>query len=866
MKEKSKLQSRNITVDKLYFGLSLLLIVFALISIIVSKGENFENLFWHGATLGYYPDLFESVIHARTKNPYEIDAIYPAFAYCLIYFFNFFIPGTYTDNFDDLSAICSNSEALVIAHIFYAAITLAIAYFIVKAFGDKKYVGKYLLVFIFITSSPFIFLIERGNTVIITIVFLFIYLFYYNSENKKLRELALICLACAATMKLYPAVFGLLLLADKRYKEAVRAVIYGVLLFVVPFFFMGGIGEIPTMLKNSLTLNSDTLTGSTGFGYGFKVNATSSIGCILDWLFGKSYSVYIKMVVYFVVGLLIGSVFFHKSSWKKVASLSLIVILMPDFSFIYNVIYLLPVLVMFIRENKGKKLSFSNLVYTLCFVGAFAPLPYGDIFRSIGGYNNMNWGTLVSSMSLILLALLMAFEGVYRCLKSNYKKVIALILAVSVVLGAVPFVLNSTAEPEVQSIESVWSLTDEEKKGVEELYDFVASNLQENNKVLCFPKTESLDIFNQVDNHYWYSTVEAKDSITATRNFKKLDPQFVVVDLSNYSNYRLLVENEELDKKEYESIFNMQRELIDFANENDYKVVKYVFTENDRCIAVWEKEKYVKNADFWYESGKGTEKDPYIISTPEQLKAFSEVTNCGKSFRNEYIKLGNDIDASSIGRFRPISKYNAVSTFEGVFDGGGHTISKLNLKYEYNAKNSETTNIAFVNNLSGAIMNLCIEDSTFVGSCCAVFVRVSNSAGVVVINCISRNNTVKGSSRAGSVADKYGASIINCIAVGNELNGKKSEGFISIKDSNANIVNCYTDVLDKKAYASTVSEEYINTALSAKTMNEYINNFNSELEETKENLIKKKKKKEANKIKIYNYSQWTIKDGTISFK
>lgn len=103
-----------------------------------------------------------------------------------------------------------------------------------------------------------------------------------------LRELALICLACAAAMKLYPALFGLLLLSDKKYKEAVRAVIYGIVLLVVPFFFMGGVGQIPQMLKNSLTLNNNTLSGSTGFGYGFKVNATSSIGSIFDWLLLKT--------------------------------------------------------------------------------------------------------------------------------------------------------------------------------------------------------------------------------------------------------------------------------------------------------------------------------------------------------------------------------------------------------------------------------------------------------------------------------------------------------------------------------------------------------------------------------------------------
>ena len=66
-------------------------IAVAFLVIVLSRGKAFDNLFWHGKSLGFYPDLFESVIHARTRNPYKLDAIYPAFAYCLIYFFNFFL-------------------------------------------------------------------------------------------------------------------------------------------------------------------------------------------------------------------------------------------------------------------------------------------------------------------------------------------------------------------------------------------------------------------------------------------------------------------------------------------------------------------------------------------------------------------------------------------------------------------------------------------------------------------------------------------------------------------------------------------------------------------------------------------------------
>lgn len=871
MKNKINRSSKFLTVDKLYFGLSVFLILAAFVTIAVSGGKNFEYLFWHGKTLGFYPDLFESVIHARTRNPYELDAIYPAFAYCLIYFFNFFIPGKYTDNFDDLQKICDNPESLVIAHIFYTVITLAIVYFIIRTFGEEKYIGKYLTVFIFITSSPFIFLIERGNTVIITIAFLFVYLLYYNSENKKLRELALICLACAAAMKIYPAVFGLLLLADKKYKEAFRAVIYGIVLFVVPFFFMGGIGEIPTMLKNSLTLNSDTLSGSTGFGYGFKVNATSSLGCLLNWMFGKTYTVYIKMAVYFVMALLLFSSLFIKKNWKRVAALALVVILMPDFSFIYNVIYLLPALCMFIKENRGKKLTFSNLVYTLCFVGAFAPLPYGDIFRSIGGYNNMNWGTLISSLSLMLLAFLIAAEGVVVCFKGKKKAIIAGVVAASLVVGCVPYVISKQSDPEILQNEDVWAITEEEKLQIEDIKEFVQSDLEEGESVLCFPTVQSLDTFGEMDETFYYSSIERTNTVTQSRLFAKIQPQFVIADLTSYEQYQSQVEDEDLTAEEneaqgrtiaqddYEALFSMQKEVIDFLNDEDYSVVKYVKTENNRYIAVWEYDKYAENTDFWNNGGTGKKDDPYKISNYDQLKAFSDVSNCGKNFSKEYIVLTNDIDASSSEVFTPIAKHNVICAFEGVFDGQGYTISNLNMNYDYKKENDDYSNVAFVNHLEGAVINLCISDSRFNGTSASVFVRVSDTEKALIANCLSKNNTVTAIRRGSSIADKYGAEIVNCVATGNIVSGKTNYGFMGIKNSGASVMSSFTSDKDSSNYANLLSEDILNSQNVADSLNQSMTNFVLSQEESN-----KKIKKKSKKVVIYDYCKWVVSDNQLS--
>jgi hypothetical protein len=76
------------------------------------------------------------------------------------------------------------------------------------------------------------------------------FVFNRNSENKFIRELSFILLAVAAGIKLYPAAFGLLLITDRKFKESIRLLIYGLICFILPFFFYDGIESIRDLLFN----------------------------------------------------------------------------------------------------------------------------------------------------------------------------------------------------------------------------------------------------------------------------------------------------------------------------------------------------------------------------------------------------------------------------------------------------------------------------------------------------------------------------------------------------------------------------------------------------------------------------------------
>jgi len=88
-----------------------------------------------------------------------------------------------------------------------------------------------------------------------------------------------------------------------------------------------------------------------------------------------------------------------------------------------------------------------------------------------------------------------------------------------------------------------------------------------------------------------------------------------------------------------------------------------------------------------YEEGMGTEDNPYIIKTEQQLADLSYYVNWGSSFEGAYFALGNDLDLNPGIVFNSDGTYIGEGTpqewvpigykdtpFKGNFDGRGHTI------------------------------------------------------------------------------------------------------------------------------------------------------------------------------------------------
>ncbi len=252
---------------------------------------------------------------------------------------------------------------------------------------------------------PVIFTIERGNLLLVSEFFLMYFIFFYDNGNKIVRETSLLALAAAFAFKLTPAVFGILLLYDRKIKEAVRAAVYALFLGVVPFlFFEGGLSNIRTMFQN-ISDSGAAYTDATG---------TPLYACFLALgMEGSDPRRQFIRIVTYVVCLLIVLGGFWGSKWEKAMGVSIVLMILPSRSGSYCIIYLIPAMILFLNEAEHR---ISDLLVLFAILLCMYHIQWPG--RQWFDYH----------LGIILLMLLMMCRGIYRMyifLKDKkYKEVI----------------------------------------------------------------------------------------------------------------------------------------------------------------------------------------------------------------------------------------------------------------------------------------------------------------------------------------------------------------------------------------------------------------------------------------------------------
>lgn len=297
--------------------------------------------------------------------------------------------------------------------ILIAVISFMLCYFILyalfKGFTNKK--SKLVPLFA-LFSSPMIFLLDRGNTLFFVLVLCALFVAGYRSKNPLMRHLSYACLGLAAAIKIYPAILGLLVLREKKWKDTLWCLGYGAAFCIVPFFIIG-IDELLLYVRN---VTSSFDKNSAGERY-WLIDYTHVLTNVCDFLGSKAIGATLaKITLYPFTVLLALCAVLSKQRWKAVLAVMLIQILFPGFSVYYCAALLAIPLMLLIGSEEKRKIDY---VYAALLVLALVPLQF--LCGALGVSQEQIWqvGGLAGLAASIVLIVDCATEIIKTYKKKN---------------------------------------------------------------------------------------------------------------------------------------------------------------------------------------------------------------------------------------------------------------------------------------------------------------------------------------------------------------------------------------------------------------------------------------------------------------
>lgn len=818
--KKNKLKDVNNT-SKLFYIISFASLVVCIIMGVLSNGVTVSNLLFNKDDV--FMDFFNSVVDCSGDAYGESGVIYPPLVVLFYKFCSMFF------NIDSMKAseVRETSLGMIIFVCFTIVSYILFAKLIYK-YKNGSFANKSLFAFFTLFSFPMIYLIERGNIIVLVLPLLLYFVNEYDSDVKYKRHLAYICLAISVAIKIYPVFFGLLLLKKKKnFKNILLCIFYGAVFFFVPFIFVGGFSQLGVLIHNILYTSS--MFGSKGFGFKVSISNTFSLfGHVFNHvrLFETAGTMFLIITV--LAGLFL--ILFNKwnEDWKIYAVISLIIILVPGFSYIYSVAYMIIPLLFFLNK---KEIKWIDYIYSLLFIAQFIFLvaKTDELFPSFNSAElNCNIATVVESIALLAMLVLLYFDGVITFFRlSRHTKILKipvnLIVCIAVVCAiAVSGVFSVYYTPSKSgfSVTSVESFTpyDDDDKTLESFYSYVDDEIG-SAKTVAFPRVDFLSSkINNKNIRYFDISYDSK-SLKTIKSLTKYSPEYIII--YNVSQSEIKDSEMQISYSELKTYMNMYKEILKSCWSKGYEKVKSYYINDSIELAVWEKSENKKNTS-WKNGGNGTQESPFEISTAEQLYNFSEFVNSGNSLKNKYVELTNDIDMSSIKNFKPIGFEVNPFQFKGIFNGNGYAIKNLEIRrndYSLFDENYLKYDIALFGKLGGKVENLIVEDSVFDGYCTAVFARSSVNDKQLIINCLSRNNKITGY-RCGELIDDFAGKIESCIALNNNTKGKENSNIVGYR---------YTAPIMAASYTNTFYEENNKFYLPNNIIytDEMINNLNN---------------------------------------
>ncbi|MCR4882683.1 MAG: glycosyltransferase 87 family protein [Clostridiales bacterium] len=352
---------------------------------------NQTGVFFSNAT-DWFMDYFNTVYMTVGKSPYTWGYLparnYLPIAYLILYpasfLFEYDVEDIYTSY--DARYFPLPSIIFLVIVIFW----VGLLFYVLYRASKRTESGKLLLLLSVFFSCIMLLNLDRCNEIILTAALSFVFLLKYDAKSAAQRHFALIALGFAATLKIVPAILGIVLIYKKQFKDLVFLVLYTLLLAILPFFWLeGDIGSNINALLSNLSLHAEAYKdGNLGL-----TAATIFPGLHLSagWL------------NYLLVAVAALGAWKLHEVWQKQLLLLLAVVLSTGQQGDYSLILLLLPFITFFNAP----VSLKRVGWILLFVLLLCPVQYD---WTLGVFRMTN--LLVTNTACILTALYLAGKGI----------------------------------------------------------------------------------------------------------------------------------------------------------------------------------------------------------------------------------------------------------------------------------------------------------------------------------------------------------------------------------------------------------------------------------------------------------------------
>lgn len=399
MNNTSTWKNKELSVLEMFFIPIILGITASLCSLLMTQGHALDGTVYLQGD-NRFMDFFNHIVYARDLDATysaTFHACFPPLAYLFYHLLSILLP---EDTYVVSHALDIGSYGLFAYFLFVIVALMVIHYLIKKICHQLSDENRLCIMLAFIFSySTLIGCIERGNNILYVAACLLAAIYLKDSPSRYKREMALILIAIAATLKIYPAVFGILYLYEKRFKEALRLILYGILFFFVPFLWVGGLNGIRLFFANQAELQLDLGEGN--------------FQCIgeLVGMFTQNRGV-ILTISLLCMGLFLILAKLQSTPWKRYVLLVACMVFVPLWSGAYTLTYFLIPLLFFLNHTKtnAKRMdSYYALVFGMLF--SLTIIPFEPELIS--------WAHFVSYAAAYLLVFLVCCETVYTISKKT---------------------------------------------------------------------------------------------------------------------------------------------------------------------------------------------------------------------------------------------------------------------------------------------------------------------------------------------------------------------------------------------------------------------------------------------------------------